>query len=82
MIRSELQQGQKLSRAMGPLDMEGNCSGDCVGPNWAKSITVSQLRGPMGWYDVAVIDYDTKPTKIIPLHMCEDIQLLEDKTDG
>ncbi|MGH1412112.1 MAG: hypothetical protein ACRBB0_01370 [Pelagimonas sp.] len=78
MDKSAIKQGQRLSRAMGPLDADGGCAGDAVGPNWAESITVSQLRGPMGWYDVAVIKYRDKPTTIIPLHMCEDIILMED----
>lgn len=47
-----------------------------VGENGVRAITVSQLRGPMGFYDIAVIEWveDIRPT-IYPLHQCEFIAI-------
>ncbi|PCJ24105.1 MAG: hypothetical protein COA96_10190 [SAR86 cluster bacterium] len=66
-----LQQGQPLT-AVG-LPNEGSFWR--AGTMGCRAITVSQLRGPMGWYDVAAIEYDgDKLTTIHPLHLCDHIE--------
>ncbi len=70
-----LQQGQPLNGLGLPDYMaEGACPW-VVGRLGCRAITVSQLRGPMGWYDVAVVEFDTdQPPQIHPLHLCDFIQ--------
>ena len=74
-MSSELSQGQTLS-AIGSPD-----SGDgqfmlIAGQHGVDSIWVSQLAGPMGWYDVAVVHWsDNRPDQIHPLHMMDFIQV-------
>ena len=41
----------------------------------AKSITVGQARGPMGWYDVAIVERQDGRVQMVPIHMMETIEL-------
>lgn len=76
MNTGRLEQGQRLS-AVGVPDFAGEGimpwtvgKGDCV------CISVTQLAGPMGWYDCAEIEFSNElPNQIIPLHQCDYIAL-------
>ena len=47
-----------------------------AGQHGVESIEVSQLAGPMGWYDVAVVHWDDdRADQIHPLHMMDFIQV-------
>lgn len=78
MSAGRLEQGQRLS-AVGLPDFaaEGTCP-FVVGQYGCVSISVTQLAGPMGWYDCAEIEFDQDtglPNQIIPLHQCDFIQI-------
>jgi len=69
-----LKQGQALSAVQTPDYNADGATPWQVGTHGVKSITVSQLAGPMGWYDVAVIAWDNgRPDQIVPLHHCDHI---------
>lgn len=78
---SALVQGAKLEVCCGPERADGECTGGTVGYDGIVDITVSQLRGPMGWYDVAIFEFENAPDMIMPLHMADEIRLAEGK-DG
>ncbi len=77
-MTSKLGQGQAL-RAISLPDYCADGAGPFVaGEGGIHSITVSKLAGPMGWYDVAVIRWNTgRADQIHPLHMLDFIQLSE-----
>ena len=67
-----LQQGQPLSALGLPDYLAEGVSPFRVGSMCCTGIVVSQLRGPMGWYDVAVVTFsDQSPAQIHPLHLCD-----------
>ena len=75
MADSALEQGTALQSIWGPAHEAGQ-SGAAAGYNGVASIMVHCLAGPMGWYDVAVIEFDgDRQDEIIPLHMAESITL-------
>jgi hypothetical protein len=77
MYESALKQGQKLAAVWGPLNPEGQVGFSVANSENVESITVAQLAGPMGWYDVARIAFaDGQPDAIFPLHMMEQIDTL------
>ena len=70
------QQGQMLDAVFCPEMDDGSNSGGAVGYDQVTEIEVAQARGPMGFYDVAVIRRGTsRPDEIIPLHMAEYVRL-------
>ena len=78
MQTSEIPQGQALQAIATPDYSAEGAAPWVVGQNGVRSITVSQLAGPMGWYDVAVIRWSCgRPDQIHPLHMLDFIQLSE-----
>jgi hypothetical protein len=71
-----LSQGQPLSALGLPDHVSEGAAPWRVGQMNVQSITVSQLAGPMGWYDVGVVVFDNeRPTQMHPLHMCEHIAI-------
>ena len=79
MEKSEIPQGTALEAIALPDYCAENVAPLAVGEHGVSSITVSQLAGPMGWYDVAVIRWNNgRPNQIHPLHMLDFIQLSED----
>lgn len=77
MNTGELKQGMALSAVQTP---DYNAEGAMpyrTGHNGVFKITVTQLAGPMGWYDCAKVDFeDGQASIIIPLHQCDYIALL------
>lgn len=73
----ELKQGMALSAVQTPdYNAEGAAPWQ-VGTHGVSAITVTQLAGPMGWYDCAKIEWDNgRPIQIVPLHHCDFIALL------
>ena len=70
--QSYLKQGQRLSAVWGPWNPEGSVGFSVANSDNVEAITVSQLAGPMGWYDVAVVTFhDGQNPAIFPLHMME-----------
>ena len=74
---SSLKQGQSLAACYGPESSEGSFSGGAVGHRGVIAITVGQLAGPMGFYDVAIIKREGEGDLFMPLHMAEEIRLTE-----
>lgn len=76
--QSHLKQGQKLSAIWGQPNPDGQVSLSIYTHENVKSITVSQLAGPMGWFDVAVVSFrdEQMMDRIYPLHMMEQIDIL------
>jgi hypothetical protein len=69
-------QGQLLDAVFCPETADGSNCGGAVGCDQVTEIMVSQARGPMGFYDVAVIRRGTsRPDEIVPLHMAEYVRL-------
>ncbi len=78
-MKSELPQGQALQAISTPNygDIEGAIFFK-AGETGVSSITVGQLAGPMGWYDVAIVRWSNgRPDQIHPLHMMDFIQCAE-----
>lgn len=74
MYESHLKQGQRLAAIWGPCSQEGQVGFSVENTENVEAITVSQLAGPMGWYDVAVVSFhDGRNDAIFPLHMMEQI---------
>ncbi len=74
-MSSELPQGQALAAISSPDSGDGQFM-LIAGQHDVESIEVSQLAGPMGWYDVAVVHWsDDRPDQIHPLHMMDFIQV-------
>lgn len=74
MNHSHLKQGQRLSAVWGPCTPGGQVSFSVANNDNVEAIIVSQLAGPMGWYDVAVVSFhDGKNDAILPLHLMEQI---------
>ena len=72
--QSHLKQGQRLAAVWGPQNQEGQVGFSMSLHENVEAITVAQLAGPMGWYDVAVVTFhDGQNTAIFPLHMMEQI---------
>ncbi len=71
---TELLQGQELAAVMTPDYLAEGATPFAVGENNCTKIVVSQLAGPMGHYDVAVVYFDSGGRQIIPLHHCDFIQ--------
>ena len=79
---SKLKQGQPLKAIMTPDYMREGTAPFLVGWHGCASITVTQLAGPMGWYDCAHLVFDNgMDDQIIPLHHCDFIQLLTEETE-
>jgi hypothetical protein len=76
MNTGHLTQGQAIT-ALGQPDYNAEGAQPWrVGFHGVASITVSQLAGPMGWYDVAVIKWDNgRPDQLMPLHHCDYIAI-------
>lgn len=76
MNQGRLEQGQSLS-AIGTPDYNAEGAEPFrVGVCNCERITVTQMAGPMGWYDCAEIEFfDYVPSIIIPLHQCDYIAL-------
>jgi len=74
---SSLKQGQSLAACYGPESSEGSFSSWTVGYKGVIAITVGQLAGPMGFYDVAIIKREGESDLLMPLHMAEEITLAE-----
>lgn len=72
--KSEFKQGEALSAVWGPLDAEGDAAGGSVDFRGVTGIHVSQAMGPMGFYDVAVIESEDGKNSVMPLHMAEIIK--------
>ena len=75
----KLKQGQKLSE-VGTPDYCGERSSPLIaGKYGCKSITVTQLAGPMGFYDCAHVIFEEGWTSVdeilIPLHQCDYIAI-------
>jgi hypothetical protein len=76
---SALSKAQQLEAVWGPMDHEGNQSGGRVGYHGIQCILVTQLAGPMGFYDVARVIYDDSIGRgdvYLPLHMMEHIEAM------
>ena len=73
---SSLIQGQSLAACLGPERSDGNYSGGVVGHEGVVAITVGQLRGPGGFYDVAIIEREDECDCLMPLHMADEIRLI------
>ncbi|MDE0590454.1 hypothetical protein OU789_10995 [Halocynthiibacter sp. C4] len=72
--KSHLKQGQRLEAVWGPQNQEGQIGYSVNLNENVEAITVSQLAGPMGWYDVAVVTFhDGQNSELFPLHMMEQI---------
>ena len=71
-------QGQQLDYVSNPdANGTGTTCGARVGHENVVEIVVSQLAGPMGYYDVAIVRRDNSdPDEIFPLHFMESIRLL------
>lgn len=81
MNESHLKQGQRLAAIWGPLNPEGQVGFSATTDAGVEAITVSQLAGPMGWYDVAVVTfYGGRRDAIFPLHMMEQIDPLAEQS--
>ena len=81
MNESHLKQGQRLAAIWGPVSQEGQVAISMADDANVKAITVSQLAGPMGWYDVALVTfYDGRRDAIFPLHMMEQIDPLAEQS--
>ena len=79
MNTSHLKQGQRLAAVWGPFNPEGQAGFSATNNDNVEAITVSQLAGPMGWYDVAVVTFhDGQNDAIFPLHMMEQIDTFTD----
>ena len=74
---SSLKQGQRLAACYGPKSSKGDFSSWTVGHKGVIAITVGQLAGAMGFYDVAIIKREGGCDLLIPLHMAEEIRLVE-----
>lgn len=76
MTHSLLKPAQMLAAVWCPDHPDG-VTGASVKQDGVECILVAQLAGPMGWYDVARVVYNNgSPDRIIPLHMCEQIDLM------
>ncbi len=79
MNTGKLKQGQNLSAVGTPDHNAEGTHPHTAGQFGCKSITVSQLRGPMGFYDCAHIEFEDGAVSIkemlIPLHQCDYIAL-------
>jgi hypothetical protein len=71
-----LSQGQPLKSLYWP-DYNAEGAGRIeAGVRGCTGIAVSQLCGPMGFYDVAVVTFDDhRPPSVHPLHQCEAIEI-------
>ena len=74
-----LKQGQKIDAIHSPPngpDDEGFVA--TVGHNQITEIEIGQCRGPMGFYDVAIIRRGgvERPDELMPVHMAEYVRLL------
>jgi hypothetical protein len=79
---SHLKQGQRLSAIWGPYSPDGQDGSSAENSDNVESITVSQLAGPMGWYDVAVVSFrDGRADAIFPLHLMEQIDCYPAKSN-
>ena len=77
-MTSELPQGTALSAISGPDSGEDGQFMLIAGRRGVESIVVSQLAGPVGWYDVAVAHWDDgRPDQIYPLYVLVFIQCAE-----
>ena len=75
---SLLKPAQQLAAIWGPANPDGQVGFSLKTRKDVECILVSQLAGPMGFYDVArVIFNDGKPDAIFPLHMMEQIDFAE-----
>lgn len=73
---SKLKQGQKIDAIFCPGTEEMPGCGGAVGYDRVTEIEISQCRGPMGWYDAAIIKRrPSDQVEIIPVHMAEYIRL-------
>ena len=80
MNESALKQGQKLAAIWGPPNPEGQVGFSLANSENVESITVAQLAGPMGWYDVAKVTFSNgQADALFPLHMMEQIDILTDQ---
>jgi len=76
MNTAQLEQGQSLKAVATPDYNAEGALPFVVGEHGCASITVSQLRGPMGFYDCAHITFENGlAPQMIPLHQCDFIQL-------
>lgn len=76
MSRTLLDIGDRLISVWTAPSVDGFQQGGTVGGE-VRSIHVDQLPGPMGFYLVAVITFESsKADKIIPLHMAQTIEVL------
>lgn len=67
-----LAQGQQIKEVWGPNNDAGQ-AGARVGLGGVTDIRVGELRGPMGWYDVANVFEGENLERVYPLHMMETI---------
>ena len=78
-MKSHLEQGQAISTVGLPDYCAEGAAPATVGQFGCQSITVSQLAGPMGWYDCAHIVFEEGAASVkemmIPLHQCDYIEL-------
>ena len=70
---SSLSQNEPLKSVRGTEGADGSSLYYEHGYKGVTEIRVGQLRGPMGFYDVAIVKFDESPEEIIPLHMLESI---------
>lgn len=73
---SYLKQGQKIDAICGPESEEQIAA--CVGRDGVTEIVIGQCRGPMGFFDVALVirSGTERAVEVIPVHMAEYIRLL------
>ena len=71
---SEFKQGEKLQSVWGTQDDEGDMYGAQIGVEGVIDIYVSQARGPMGFYEIAVAKREDAGDLVFPLHMLELIE--------
>ncbi len=80
-MESALRQGQMINAIFGPEMQDGDSAGGAVGYDQVTEIEIGQCRGPMGWYDVAIIRRGStdRADEIIPVHAAEHIRLAKTK---
>ena len=78
MNSGRLEQGAELRAVQTPDWCSEGTYPHIAGQSGCKRITVTQLAGPMGFYDCAEIEFDDPeiPNQIIPLHQCDFIQMM------
>lgn len=77
MNEGRLKQGMALSAVQTPDYNAEGAAPYRAGVGAVSTITVTQLAGPMGWYDCAEIKWNNgQETVVIPLHQCDYIALI------